>query len=288
MFGLSDLLESLHVEQLDTFLFRGDTIKLPLPQVYGGQVLAQSLNAASRTVDGERHPHSLHAYFLRRGDQDHPIIYDVDPIRDGGSFSTRRVVAKQHGKAIFNCSISFQDIEQGMEHQMDMPEGVPEPESLESDSSFYRRVLPAEDLRRELLFIPDNVVDMRSVNHRHPLKASPQEPVKGFWLKFNGELPDQAALHRTLLTYISDWGLLEASFYPHPVGFLTKGLQVASLDHAMWFHQDFRLDEWVYYHIDSPRSAHSRGFNRGSFYSRDGCLIASSTQEGLMRIKNKA
>ena len=285
MFELNDLLESLHVEQLDTYLFRGNTIKLPLPQVYGGQVLAQALNAASRTVSSERHPHSLHAYFLRRGDQDYPIIYDVDPIRDGGSFSTRRVVAKQKGKAIFNCSISFQIEEEGVEHQIDMPDGVPDPESLPRDCDLVRQLFSEDVLRRELLVIPDTVVDMRSVDPRYSVKPQPREPVKGFWLKFNGDLPEQTALHRTLLTYISDWGLLEAGFYPHPISFLTKGLQVASLDHAMWFHQAFRVDEWIYYHIDSPRAAHSRGFNRGSFYSREGRLIASSAQEGLMRIR---
>jgi acyl-CoA thioesterase-2 len=285
MFELNDLLESLHVEQLDILQFRGHTLKLPLPQVFGGQVLAQALNAATRTVDEERHPHSLHAYFLRRGDQDHPSVYDVDPIRDGGSFSTRRVVAKQSGKAIFNCSISFQIAEEGLEHQMDMPADIPDPSSLPNDDDLVRALLAGQEIRQEFFVIPERVVDMRSVNPRHPIVPKEQQPIKGFWFKFNGELPYQSTLHRTLLAYISDWGLMEAGLYPHAVGFLTKGLQAASLDHAMWFHTDFRVDEWIYYHVDSPRSAHARGFNRGSFYTREGVLIASSAQEGLMRVK---
>lgn len=286
MFGLDDLLENLQVEQLDTLLFRGLTLKLPLPQVYGGQVLAQALNAAARTVDPLRQPHSLHAYFLRRGDQDRPIIYDVDPIRDGGSFSTRRVVAKQYGKAIFNCSISFQIVEPGYEHQIDLPIDVPAPEGLEGDNDLVRRLFPNTSLQKLLAIIPDDVVDMRSVNPRNPVEPTQEKPQRGFWLKFKGELAHDPALHRTLLTYISDWGLMETGLYPHPIGFLSKGFQGASLDHAMWFHTDFRVDDWIYYHMDSPRSAHARGFNRGSFYTKDGQLIASSAQEGLMRVRD--
>ncbi|WP_339673536.1 acyl-CoA thioesterase II [Dasania marina] len=286
MFGIDDLLKNLQVEQLDTLLFRGQTLRLPLPQVYGGQVLAQALNAASRTVDPQRHPHSLHAYFLRRGDQDRPIIYDVDPIRDGGSFSTRRVVAKQNGKAIFNCAVSFQTVEPGLEHQIDLPIEVPPPEDLEGDNELVGRLFPNTGLQKVLAIIPDGVVDLRSVNPRNPITPTIEKPQRGFWLKFNGELANDPALHRTLLTYISDWGLMETGLYPHPIGFLSKGLQAASLDHAMWFHTDFRVDDWIYYHMDSPCSAHARGFNRGSFYTRGGQLIASSAQEGLMRVRD--
>lgn len=284
MFSFKNLVDSLYVEQLDTYLFRGFTLKLPLPQVYGGQVLAQSLNAATRTVAEDRIPHSLHAYFLRRGDQDKPIIYDVDPIRDGGSFSTRRVVAKQNGKAIFNCSISFQALEKGLEHQMAMPDGVPMPEELEVDKTLASTVMPGFKALDAVKLAFDGVVGIRPTNPRGA-GVEGMEPVRGFWMKFNEALADDSMLHRTMLSYISDWGLMGTALYPQPTNIMEKGIQAASLDHAMWFHADFRLDDWVYYHMDSPVAAHGRGFNRGSFYTREGVLIASCAQEGLMRLK---
>lgn len=285
MFDFKELLENLQIEQLDTLLFRGNSLPLPLPRVFGGQVLAQALNAAARTVDAERRCHSFHGYFLRPGNAERPIIYDVDPIRDGGSFTTRRVVAKQNGKAIFNCAASFQLVEEGLEHQLCKPEGIPEPETLETDEEWIKRQLEKNPEMPRPLILPLDAVDIRSVTARTPHEPEGQEPVQGYWLKFS-ELPeDHQHLHQTLLAYISDLALMGTALRPHGLGFGSNNLQGASLDHAMWFHSELNVDDWIYYHMDSPRSAHARGFNRGSFYNREGVLVASAAQEGLMRLR---
>ena len=284
IFGLDDLIDNLQVEQLDRYLFRGDTRVRRTPRVFGGQVLAQVVNAASRTLDAQRQLHSLHAYFLRPGDVEKDIIFDVDPIRDGGSFTTRRVVALQGGKAIFNASLSFQKLEQGLEHQMDMP-AVPGPEGLQADWEFWEAVS-----RRYPGRVPEDVLRFRAIDARilrrrnlgQPEVETP--PVQGMWVKAAGTLGDDPAIHRMLLAYISDMQFMGTSLRAHPVDFWTPGFQGASLDHAMWFHCDFRADEWLYYHMDSPRTAGARGFNRGSFYTRDGRLVASAAQEGLIRL----
>ncbi|NIB44660.1 acyl-CoA thioesterase II [Pseudomaricurvus alkylphenolicus] len=285
MFDLDELMASLRVEQLDDLLFRGNSLPLKLPQVYGGQVMAQSLYAAACTVEADRLPHSLHGFFLRRGDVTRPIIFDVDPIRDGGSFTTRRVVAKQNGKAIFNCAVSFQKLEEGLEHQFDMPEGIPLPEELERDVDRFERYLNEHPERPIPFQIPVDVIDIRAVNPRNPHDPQAGEMEQGFWFKMVPRLDDQLIDHLTLLTYISDLGFMGTALRAHPVNFMVKGFQGASLDHAMWFHTQCRVDEWLYYHMDSPRSAHARGFNRGSIYSRDGVLVASTAQEGLMRLR---
>jgi len=293
MFSLKDLIDCLHVERLDTYLFRGASLDLALPRVFGGQVLAQSLNAAYRTVESDRRPHSLHAYFLRPGDKSLPIIFEVDPIRDGRSFTTRRVVAKQNGKAIFNCSISFQITEDGLSHQIDLPIDVPQPEALESDVNWARKLgqgksgLTEEKYRAMMLLFNTDVVDMRSTHRIESLEPRIDEPRHGFWFKFNGEVGDDPVIHRTLLAFISDKALMSTGLRPHPVGFLTHKIIGASLDHAMWFHGDIRVDKWVYYYMDSPRSMRARDFNRGSFYTKDGSLIASTAQEGLIRLVGK-
>ena len=285
MFTLVELLESLQVEQLDSLLFRGYSLKLPLPRVFGGQVLAQSINAASRTVDASRVPHSFHAYFLRPGNPDQAIIFDIDPIRDGGSFTTRRVVAKQNGKAIFNCSISYQTVEEGFEHQIAIPEGVPLPEPLPDENERLQKMLDNNEKNVHPFLLPSSVIDVRQIdpiNHSNPIT---QEPVQGYWFKFIGPLDDNPATHQTLLTYMSDYGLMSTGLRPHAASFLNSNLQAASLDHAMWFHEDFRVDEWIYYHMDSPRSGRGRDFNRGSFYTYDGRLVVSCAQEGLVRLR---
>lgn len=286
MYKLNQLLDTLEVEQLDKYLFRGNSLPLALPRVYGGQVLAQSINAAARTIESDRQPHSMHAYFLRPGDAKHPIIFDVDPIRDGGSFNTRRVVAKQNGSAIFNCSISFQKIEEGLEHQMDLPEGTPMPEELESDQIRNERIYAQTSDKGAPFIFPMSMVDIRSTQPQHPIDPVPAEPEHGFWFRFNGRLSDDVNVHRTLLTYISDYKLMTTGLRPHRVAGLMEKIQGASLDHSMWFHQNVRVDEWVYYHLDSPKSGGSRAFNRGSFYSYDGRLLASTAQEGLIRVRS--
>ncbi len=285
MFTLNELIENLEVEQLDTLLFRGTTLPHPLSHVFGGQVLAQALNAGARTVDIERRAHSLHAYFLRSGDVNHPIIYDVDPIRDGGSFSTRRVVAKQRGKAIFNCSISFQKIEAGFSHQMEMPAGTPEPETLESQTQVYARYAAESAIAGKPFAIPSEVVDIRSVYESNPFKPKTAEPVQGLWFKLHNKLGANPVIHQTLLAYISDMGLMTTGMLPHGASLMDGTIQGASLDHSMWFHSELNLDDWHYYHMDSPRAEHSRNFNRGSIYTREGVLVASTAQEGLVRVK---
>lgn len=285
MFDIDALLANLQVEQLDRYLFRGDSLPLPLPKIFGGQVLAQALNAADRTVQDDRHAHSMHAYFLRPGNAAIPVIFDVDPIRDGGSFTTRRVVAKQDGKAIFNCAISFHSAEEGHEHQAEMPSGIPMPETLERNVERIEQLLKVNSKHPRLFEFPLEAVDVRAVDRVDPFNPGEQDPIQGFWFRFTGHLPDAPAIHRMLLTYISDKELMLTGLRPHGLNMLTPGIQLASLDHALWFHAGFRVDEWVYYHMESPRAASGRYFGRGSFYRQDGILVASSAQEGLARFK---
>jgi len=260
-----------------------------LPRVFGGQVLGQALNAAVRTVEADRKPHSLHSYFLRPGDLSRPIIYEVDPIRNGRSFSTRRVVGKQKGEAIFNASISFQIVEDGYDHQFDFPKNVPPYSELSSDSDRAGEIAAMmgieEDQFRSLYLIFDpNIVDMRTPALETVILPGEYEPNFGFWFRFNDAIGGDPITHRTLLAFISDKALMSTAIRPHPVNFRTHKIIGASLDHSMWFHEEIRINQWIYYHLDSPRSARSRGYNRGSFYTEDGRLICSTAQEGLMRV----
>jgi len=294
MFSHEDMIASLSVEMIDELLYRGAPLQMGLPRIYGGQILGQSLAAAMLTVedDGEvpRRPHSFHAYFLRPGDTSRDVIFDVDPIRDGRSFTTRRVVAKQKGRAIFNASMSFQKLESGVSHQIDLPGHVPLPEDLPRESVAEGQQLVAmgmdtEQIRRILLTFGDDVLDIRTPypGLRLAAAASPQTEY-GYWFRFKQAIPDDPVIHRALLAFISDRSLMLTAMIANGVTFLTHEVMGASLDHAMWFHDEIRLDQWLYYHIDSPRSARARGLNRGSFYTRDGVLIASTAQEGLMRV----
>ncbi len=279
--ALDKLLARLQVEELDTCLFRGTSPAGRQRRVYGGQVLAQAMNAATRTVDAGRYVHSMHAYFLRPGDPSRPILYDVDPIRDGKGFSTRRVVARQGGRAIFNTSLSFQVPEQGLEHQDPMPE-VPDPESLESDADFWARMAERYPGKYELPAA--RAVDYRLSYRADPVAHEPVPPVTGVWMRVCGRLPDVAGIHQTLLAYMSDNYLMSTALLPHGRGWDNPSLQTASIDHGLWFYGDFRADEWLYYHLHSPRAAMSRGFNVGYVYTRDGRLVATAVQEGLMRL----
>jgi len=290
MFSLQDFKAKMHVEEIDTCLFRGEALQMGLKRVFGGQVVGQALNAAVRTVDAARKPHSLHSYFLRPGDLTKPIIYEVDPIRDGRSFATRRVVAKQSGEAIFNASISFQNVEEGLSHQMDLPIDVPMPETLRSDLEQAEHLaktikgVTVDALRSFTLMFEKEVVDLRTPNLLQLVTPDSYPPFYGFWFKFNKAIGDDPIAHRTALAFISDKGLMTTGLQPHKIDFKTHRLIGASLDHAMWFHGKIRVDQWIYYHLDSPRSARNRSYNRGSFYTRDGELIASTVQEGLIRI----
>jgi acyl-CoA thioesterase-2 len=281
---LGGLLERLDLEALDIDLFRGFSPHDGRPRIFGGLVAAQSLIAACRTVEG-RLAHSLHGYFLREGDTSIPVIYYVDRIRDGRSFATRRVVAKQYGKAIFNMSVSFQAPEEGLEHQRPMPDAPP-PESVPSNLERLRAYQerssnPAIDFLLRL----DRPIERREVDHVDLLDPVAYSGTQRMWFRADGELEDDPVLHQAVLTYASDYGLLESSFNTHGHSFLTDQLIIASLDHAVWFHKSFRADRWMLYVTESPRTSGGRGLNFGHIYSEDGVLVASVAQEGLMRTR---
>jgi acyl-CoA thioesterase-2 len=281
--GLDDLLQQFQLERLEVNLFRGQSRDTGSPQVFGGQVLGQALTAAHGTIDDNRVVHSLHGYFLRRGDFTKPIVYSVDRSRDGGSFSARRVVAVQDGEQIFICSASFQEPETGLEYQATMP-SVPPPEDLQpltKPPPAELEKLP-EKLRRWLAI--ERPFEFRPVQRYNPLAPVPCEPVRQIWMRATDKLPDDDTLHRCLLAYVSDYWLLDTSTMPHGSSFLRGNLIMASIDHAIWFHRHARVDEWLLYSLDSPSSSGARGFARGSFYTRDGVLAASTAQEGLIRL----
>jgi acyl-CoA thioesterase-2 len=280
---LAELVELLALERIEENLFRGQSQDLGWGTVFGGQVLGQALSAAVQTVPTLRQVHSLHAYFLRPGDVKKPIVYDVDRIRDGASFTTRRVVAIQSGEPIFNLAASFQVNEEGFAHQDAMPEAPP-PEQLPTEQ---------ERIRASLTQIPE-VLRLRATAERpfevrpvgwddDPFAPTKRAPERMLWIRTVGPLPDDPALHRYLLAYMSDHAFVTTSLLPHGVTWLTRGMQVASLDHVMWFHQPVRCDEWLLYAMDSPAASGARGLVRGRVFTRDGRLVASTAQEGLIR-----
>ena len=278
---LDKLLKFLEVERIDKYLFIGNSPKRPR-RVFGGQVLAQSLNAAIRTVELPRLAHSMHAYFLRPGNPAKQIVYEVDPIRDGKSFTTRRVVAKQDGIAIFNTSVSFHVEEQGLSHQFDQPEATP-PEELESDYVYWNRL--AAEHPGEMEAPKVQPIERKPVRRRDYFDPQPQEPEQHIWFRALGDLGEDPCRHQTVLAYMSDFALLGAALLPHPYTGASKNLQMASLDHALWFHRPFRADDYLLYSMDSPSSGGARGFSRGSFYTRAGELVASTAQESLLRLQ---
>jgi acyl-CoA thioesterase-2 len=279
---LKDLVDLLALERIDRDLFRGNSQDLGWHAIFGGQVFAQALSAATQTVEAERAVHSAHGYFLRAGDLDRPIVYQVDRLRDGKSFTTRRVVAVQEGAAIFSLAASFQIEEVGFEHQDAMPD-VPPPESLVSEREFVLALadkLPATARARATAESP---IEIRPVDSRNPIAPTVRPPLRRVWYRAVDRLPDDPALHRYLLAYASDFSFLGTALDPHGVSWLTPGMQVASLDHAMWFHRPFRVDEWLLYDVESPSASGARGLVRGRFFDRSGRLVASATQEGLTR-----
>ena len=281
---VDELLDLLQLERLELDLFRGQSRDIGTKYVFGGQVLGQALSAAQQTVDPARHVHSCHAYFLRAGDVDHPIIYDVDRSRDGGSFSVRRVVAIQHGKPIFNFACSFQEPEPGVEHQLSMPE-VPQPEDLEPSpvppAEIFDRLPPK--LQRWLS--GTGPFEFRPVYPRNELNPAKRPPFQQVWFRLVATIDESPVMHRALLAYASDFHLIGTTTLPHGISYLQPNVQMASLDHAMWFHRSFRIDDWLLYACDSPSASGGRGLARGSIYDRTGRLIASTAQEGLIRVK---
>jgi acyl-CoA thioesterase II len=281
---IKEVLDLLNLEAVEVNMFRGVSPKDRWQRVFGGQVLGQALVAAYRTVE-ERICHSLHAYFIRPGDPKVPILYQVDRSRDGKSFTTRRVVAIQHGEQIFNMAVSFQVQEQGLEHQFDAPK-VKGPDGLENEEERRRRLahqLP-EAVREHVTRV--NPIELRQVEEdddlMNPKKAPPFQHV---WMKVRGEMPSDLAMHQCVLAYASDMTLLDTCLMPHGISWFSGKLQSSSLDHAMWFHHPLRVDEWLLYAQDSPSGAGARGFNRGSIYTREGKLVASVAQEGLIRVR---
>jgi acyl-CoA thioesterase-2 len=281
--AVGDLLAILDLEPLERNLFRGRSPREGWQRVFGGQVIGQALVAAARTVEGRR-AHSLHGYFLLPGDPLVPIIYEVDRIRDGKSFTTRRVVAIQHGQAIFSMSASFQLGELGLEHQLAMPD-VPAPESLPSQAELKARfgAVAPEPIRR--YWERDRPIEFRPVDLDAFVRRNAAEPAQQIWFRATGPLPDDPDVHLCVLAYASDMTLLDTSLVSHGRSVFDRDLQAASLDHAMWFHRPFRADQWLLYVEDSPNAAGARSLNRGSLFSRDGQLVASVAQEGLIRLR---
>jgi acyl-CoA thioesterase-2 len=281
---LDALLALLDLEPLEVNIYRGRNRDLGTGRVFGGQVFAQALVAARRTVDEPREAHSVHGYFILPGDLAAPIVYFVDRLRDGKSFTTRRVTAIQHGQAIFNLSASFHVHEEGITHQSAMPE-VPAPETLSPELDLIREMADRipEPVRRVLT--QERPLDFRPVNPVDPFEPVVRPPVRHVWFRAVDRLPDETIIHQAVLAYASDYGLLPTALQPHGIGSRSRTLQMASLDHAVWLHRPFRVDDWLLYATDSPVAAGARGFVRGTIYSRDGQLVASVTQEGLLRVR---
>lgn len=281
---LQQLIDVLQLQQIGDLRFEGCSEDLGFKNVFGGQVCGQAMMAAYRSVE-DRVAHSMHGYFLRPGDHSLPIEYEVQILRDGGNFSARRVIASQHGKEIFTLNASFQNKEQGLSHQFDMPDTT-DPEVLLSELEMRRRFkhLIPEKLREQ--FTRDRPIEIRPVNPVNYSNPDVRAPYKQNWFRAVAALPDDLALHQCILTYASDFGLLGTSMLPHGVSFAQKGMQVASIDHALWFHRPFRVDDWLLYDMDSPSASYGRGFNRGNIFNQNGELVASVCQEALIRKRN--
>ncbi len=285
--AMQELLAILDLEELEHNLYRGRSPKANWQRVFGGQTIAQALVAAQRTVEPGRPVHSLHAYFMLPGDTTVPIVYQVDRIRDGGSFTTRRVVAVQHGQAIFSLEASFQVEEKGLEHQFAMPDDVPPPESLKTQRELLEDAenVP-ENIRR--FWARERPLEIRPVNLDHYTSREKLPPRQNIWLRTTGPVPADRTMQAAVLAYLSDMTLLDTSTFAHGRAVFDRDLQVASLDHAMWFHRPHPLDGWLLYTQDSPSSSGARGFTRGAIYAEDGTLVASVAQEGLIRLRTQS
>ena len=282
-----ELVELLKLERLEDDLFRGQSRDIGTKYVFGGQVLGQALSAAQATVEdgesGDRNAHSLHAYFLRAGDIEAPIVYQVDRTRDGGSFSVRRVTAIQHGKVIFFCAASFHTPEPGSEHQLSMPE-VPQPEDIEPAAPLSAEELAKLPTKVQRWLDRSGPFEFRHVYPRDELNPPKRPPYQQVWFRLAEKVGDDPELHRALLAYASDFHLLGTATFPHGISYYQPNVAMASLDHALWFHRPFRADDWLLYSIDSPSVQDARGLARGQIFDRQGKLVASTAQEGLIRV----
>jgi acyl-CoA thioesterase-2 len=283
----NDLVRLLDLEPLEVNLFRGTSPQSGWQRVYGGQVLAQALVAAIRTVDPERSAHSLHAYFLLAGDPTVPIVYEVERIRDGGSFSTRRVKGIQHGRAMFSMSVSFQKSETGLSHQIAMPD-VPPPENLPREQELAKKLVAVLPENMRSYWERERPIEIRPVDVQRYFVRAERTAAQHIWMRATGTLPAEPALHQAVLAYASDFTLLDTALIAHGKLMFDPDMQLASLDHALWFHGPFRADQWLLYVQDSPAASGGRGFCRGSIFTREGALVASVTQEGLMRQRRTA
>jgi acyl-CoA thioesterase-2 len=277
-----ELLQLMQLEPLEVNLFRGESRDIGTSRVFGGQVLAQSIIAASRTVD-EGSIHSLHSYFLRAGDPEAPIVYDVDRNRDGRSFKSRRVVAIQHGRPIFTLAASFQLEQEGLDHQVEMPV-VPMPEELSSDSDIPEDRLEQVSPLLHRWFTRTGPFDFRPTKKNDVFNPRPQAPYSNIWFRLNEKIDQPDPMHRALLAYASDFHLVGTATLPHGISFIQDDLLMASLDHGMWFHRPVRVDDWLLYSCDSPSTSGGRGLARGLIFDRAGRLVASTIQEGMIRV----
>ena len=283
-YTLNDLRTLIDLERIEDTIFRGTNYDIGSGSVFGGQALAQSLVAAQRTLDSaDRVAHSMHGYFILPGDVDAPIVYEVDRLRDGSSFTTRRIIAIQHGRAIFNMAASFQTPEPGDTHQTSMPD-VPPPDALASDMQLLEQIADRIPQHLHSFYTEERPIEVRRADPVDPFNPTSSSPVNHMWIRTRGTLPDTPLLHQAIFAYMSDYGLLSTALRPHGRSFLQPNLQLASLDHAMWFHRPFRMDEWLLYSAESPVAHGARGFVRGQVFTQDGTLVASVAQEGLMRV----
>ncbi|MCB1387465.1 MAG: acyl-CoA thioesterase II [Nitratireductor sp.] len=283
--AVETLLKTLDLEPLEVNLFRGTSPQVGWQRVFGGQVIGQSLVAAQRTVEAERQVHSLHGYFMRPGDPENPIIYEVDRIRDGGSFTTRRVVAIQHGHAIFSMSASFQVLEDGLEHAFEMPD-VPRPEHLANEKELAEQFIDRAPENIRKYWQRERPIELRPIDLAHYISGKKLPPFQNIWFRATGKLPADPAIQASVLAYASDLTLLDTSLFAHGRAVFDPALQVASLDHAMWFHRPIDMEKWHLYTQDSPNASGGRGLTRGSIFSEDGVLVASAVQEGLIRLRD--
>jgi len=280
---LDILLNLLDLERLELNLYRGPSQDIGSGRLFGGQVLAQALVAAGRTVEEGRAAHSLHGYFVLPGDVNTPVVYQVDRVRDGKSFTTRRVLAIQEGREIFTATCSFHVAEEGIDHGAPLPPS-PVPDTLPREIDLVRAMAHRIPEHLRAVYTQDRPIDFRPVDPVDPFAPATREAVKQLWFRADGQMPDDPLLHQAVMAYASDYGLLGTALLPHGLSFLMRRVQAASLDHAVWFHRPFRVDEWLLYATDAPAAAGARAFTRGSLFTADGALVASTAQEGLIRL----
>ncbi len=285
-YTIDDLIALLELETLEYNIYRGQNRDIGSGRIFGGQVLAQALVAARHTIEEERPCHSMHGYFILPGDLTVPVVYFVDRLRDGRSFTTRRVTAIQRGRAIFNMSASFHAPEPGIEHQTGMPD-VPPPEELRSELDIIRGMIDRIPPELRPVLTQDRPLDFRPVEPEDPFEPRPRSPARHIWVRAIGPMDDDPLHHQAVLAYASDYGLLGAALRPHGISFRQPDVMAATLDHSIWFHRPFRVDEWLLYSMESPTAYGARGFARGEFHTREGELVASVAQEGVIRVKGE-